>query len=209
MSSLSRPPSSQRARLIVFISGSGTNLQAILDAINEGALNAEVVLVISNRKQAYGLVRAAQAEIPTLYAPLKPYTEAGKSRELYDADLAEKISAYQPDLLVLAGWMHIFTPAFLDQFAGRIINLHPALPGMLPGKDVIELAYQLFQAGKITESGCMMHYVVPAVDAGPVIAQTVVPFQPDDTLESFAARIHAAEHELIVAAIQQVIAGKK
>lgn len=204
MSNLPTPTPTQRPRLIVFISGSGTNLQAILDAISAGALMAEVVLVISNRKQAYGLVRAAQAEIPTLYAPLKPYTDAGISREVYDADLADKISAYQPDLLVLAGWMHIFSPAFLAQFAGRIINLHPALPGMLPGKDVIELAYQLFQAGKITQSGCMVHYVVPAVDAGPVIAQTVVPFQPDDTLESFATRIHAAEHELIVTAIRQI-----
>ncbi|CAN5837196.1 phosphoribosylglycinamide formyltransferase [soil metagenome] len=208
MSDLPTSPPTQPTRLIVFISGSGTNLQAILDAISAGTLIAQVVLVISNRKQAYGLVRAAQAEIPTLYAPLKPYTDAGKSRALYDADLAEKISTYQPDLLILAGWMHIFSPAFLDQFAGRIINLHPALPDMLPGKDVIELAYQLFQAGKITQSGCMIHYVVPEVDAGPVIAQTVVPFQPDDTLESFAARIHAAEHDLIVAAIQQIIEGK-
>ncbi len=189
----------------MFISGSGSNLQAILDAISAGTLSAEVVLVVSNRKQAYGLVRAVQAGIPTLYAPLKPYTDAGKSRDVYDADLVDKINAYQPDLLVLAGWMHIFSVGFFDHFAGRIINLHPALPGMLPGKDVIELAYQLFQQGKLTQSGCMVHYVIPTLDAGPVIAQTVVPFQPEDTLEAYAARLHAAEHALIVEAIRQVV----
>jgi formyltetrahydrofolate-dependent phosphoribosylglycinamide formyltransferase len=208
MSSASATHITHTLRLVVLISGSGSNLQAILDAISAGALNAEVVLVISNRRQAYGLVRATQAGIPTMYMPLKPYTDAGKSRETYDSDLAGKISAYRPDLIVLAGWMHVFSKAFLDQFTGCIINLHPALPGMLPGKDVIQLAYQLFQQGEITQSGCMVHYVVPAVDAGPVIAQTVVPFQPEDTLESFAARIHAAEHQLIVEAIRQVTSSR-
>src|SRR5262245_53275926 len=100
------------ARLAVFISGSGTNLQAILDAIAAKTIDAEVVLVVSNRKAAYGLVRAEQAGIPTLYFPLKPYNEAGKSRESYDHDLAECIRPYQPNLIVLAGWMHVFSPAF-------------------------------------------------------------------------------------------------
>ncbi|MFN8491863.1 MAG: phosphoribosylglycinamide formyltransferase [Caldilineaceae bacterium] len=197
-SSLAPRPS----RLVVLISGSGTNLQAILDAITEGKLLAEVVLVVSNRKAAYGLVRAAEAHIPTLYAPLKPFTDAGESRAVYDADLAQRILPYQPDLIVLAGWMHVFTPAFLDHFSGRVINLHPALPGMLPGKDSIQTAYQLFCQGALTESGCMVHYVVPAVDAGPVIAQAVVPFAAEDTQETFAARMHAAEHQLIVEAIR-------
>jgi len=196
------------ARLVVFISGSGSNLQAILDAIAANALMAEVILVVSNRKAAYGLVRAAQAGIATHYAPLKPFTDAGQSRETYDSELAEQVRSYQPDLLVLAGWMHIFTPAFLAQFAGRVINLHPALPGMLPGKDSIHEAYQRFQQGEITQSGCMVHYVVPEVDAGPVIAQTVVSFAPDDTQDTFAARMHAAEHRLIVEAIRIAVASK-
>lgn len=195
----------RRARLVVFISGSGSNLQAILDAIAAGVLAAEVGLVVSNRKAAYGLVRAAQAGIPTHYAPLKPFTDSGQGREAYDVALAQQVNGYQPDLLVLAGWMHIFSPAFLEQFAGRIINLHPALPGMLPGKDAIHEAYQRFQQGEITQSGCMVHYVVPEVDAGPMIAQTVVPFAPGDTQEAFAERIHAAEHALIVEAIRIVI----
>lgn len=195
----------RRARLVVFISGSGSNLQAILDAIAADKLAAEVVLVISNRKAAYGLVRAAQAGIPTRYAPLKAFIDAGGSREAYDAELAQQVNAYQPDLLVLAGWMHIFNPAFLAHFPQKVINLHPALPGMLPGKNVIQQAFDLFQQGSITQSGCMVHYVVPEVDAGPVITQTVVPFRPDDTLETFEGRIHAAEHALIVEAIRIVI----
>lgn len=194
------------ARLVVFISGSGTNLQAILDAIAAKTLDAEVVLVVSNRKAAYGLVRAEQAGIPTLYFPLKPYTDAGKNRENYDSDLAECVRPYQPDWIVLAGWMHIFTPAFLRHFPNRVINLHPALPGAFPGKDVIPLTFEAYQRGEVTHGGCMVHYVVPEVDAGPVIAQAVVPIEPDDTLQSFEERLHSTEHKLIVEAIGQVIA---
>lgn len=190
--------------LVVFISGSGTNLQAILDAIADRGLNAEVVLVVSNRKAAFGLVRAERAGVPTLYFPLKPYTEAGLSREAYDADLAARVEDYRPDLIVLAGWMHVLSPAFLDRFPHRVINLHPALPGMFPGTEAIQCAYQAYQRGEIAHSGCMIHYTVPEVDAGPVIAQAVVPIEPDDTLESFEARMHATEHRLIVEAIRSL-----
>src|SRR5687768_10358427 len=103
-------------RLVVLISGSGTNLQAIIDAIKAKHLKAEIVAVVSNRRAAFGLNRAEQAGIETLYFPLKAYTDAGKSREDYDADLAEKLKAYKPDLIVLAGWMHIVSPVFLDAF---------------------------------------------------------------------------------------------
>lgn len=190
------------SRLVVLISGTGTNLQAILDACAGGALPAQVALVVSNRKAAYGLVRAAQAGVPTLYFPLKPYVDAGKSRPQYDADLAAQVASYEPDLIVLAGWMHVFSPAFLAPFAGRVINLHPALPGMFPGTHAIERAYDAWRRGEIAHSGCMVHLVVPEVDAGPVIAQRIVPFQPDDTLETYEARMHAAEHELIIEAIR-------
>ncbi len=191
-------------RLVVMISGSGTNLQAILDATTVERLNADIVLVVSNRQSAYGLERARQANIPALYFPLKPYREAGKSRELYDADLAEKVRAYQPDLIVLAGWMHILSPAFLDQFPQQVINLHPALPGHFPGTNAIERAYDAFQRHEIEFSGCMVHYAVPEVDAGAVVVQAQVPLYRDDSLSDFEARIHQAEHKLIVAAIQQL-----
>lgn len=122
-------------RLAVLISGSGTNLQAILDAIAAKHLTAKVVLVVSNRKAAYGLTRAESAGIPTLYFPLQAYAESGRDR--YDAALADKISACQPDLIVLAGWMHVLSPIFLDRFPKSVINLHPALPGIFPGINAI------------------------------------------------------------------------
>ncbi len=192
-------------RLVVLISGSGSNLQAILDAIDAGELAASVVLVVSNRREAYGLVRAQQAGIPTLYVPFHPYRQAGKGREVYDADVAEKIRPFFPHLLVLAGWMHVFTPAFLDQFPQQVINLHPALPGTLPGTQAIERAFAAYQQGEHLPTGCMVHYVIPEVDAGAVIAQQVVPIEPSDTLADFTARMHQAEHRLLVSAIRQVM----
>lgn len=194
-----------RARLAVLISGSGTNLQAVIDAIAQGRLDAEIVVVVSNRKAAFGLVRAEAARLPTLYCPLKPYTDAGRSRADYEADLADRISAFRPNLVVLAGWMHVLGASFLDRFAGRVINLHPALPGCFPGTDAIRRAFDAFQRGEIQASGGMVHYVVPEVDAGPVIAQSVVPILPDDTLDTFEARMHAAEHRLLVDAISRLI----
>ena len=164
-----------------------------------------MVLVVSNRKAAYGLVRAERAGVPTLYFPLKPYRDAGLSREQYDADLAERVAAYKPDLIVLAGWMHILSPAFLDRFPNRVINLHPALPGMFPGTHAIERAFEAFRRGEITHSGCMVHYAVPEVDAGPVIVQAEVPINDTDTLETFEERMHTTEHRLIVEAIAKVL----
>jgi formyltetrahydrofolate-dependent phosphoribosylglycinamide formyltransferase len=192
-------------RLIVLISGSGSNLQAIINAIHIGELNADIVLVVSNRKNAFGLTRASTAGIETLYVPLKPFTDAGRSREEYDADLAVQLATYEPDLIVLAGWMHVFSPAFLEKFPRRVINLHPALPGTFPGTHGIERAFESYQRGEIDHSGCMVHYVIPEVDAGEVIAQAVVPFESGDMLETYAERMHAAEHILIVDAIRRVL----
>ncbi len=192
--------------LVVLISGSGTNLQAILDATAERRLQAEVALVVSNRKAAYGLVRAEQAGVPTLYFPLKPYTDAGRTRESYDADLADRISAYHPDLVVLAGWMHVLSPAFLHRFPGKVINLHPALPGTFPGTEAIRHSYEAFQRGEVRHGGCMVHYVVPDVDAGEMITQAIVPVLPGDTLETYEARMHDTEHRLLVEGIRLALA---
>lgn len=191
-------------RIVAMVSGSGTNLQAILDAIDPGNLAAEVVLVVSNHRAAYALERAQKAGVPTLYFPLKPYPD----RTQYDANLAREISQYDPDLIVLAGWMHILSPAFLDQFPHRVINLHPALPGTFAGVDGIRRAYNAYQRGEIAYSGCMVHYTIPAIDAGEVIAQMIVPIEPDDTLHTFEVRMHAAEHRIIVDAIRIVMRGK-
>lgn len=181
-------------RIVVMVSGSGTNLQALIDA--RAALDVEIALVVSNRKAAYALERAAAAGIPTLYFPLKGYAE----RERYDADLAERVAAVVPDLIVLAGWMHVLSSAFLDHFPRRVINLHPALPGAFPGVDAIQRAYAARERGEIDQTGIMVHYVIPEIDAGAVIAQAIVPFQPGESLDEFERRMHQREHELIVRA---------
>lgn len=188
-------------RLIVFVSGNGSNLQAVIDAVQAGHLKAEIVLVVSNRRGAYGLERAATAGIPTLYFPLKPYTDVNQSRVDYDTDLAAAIAPYKPDLIVLAGWMHVLSPAFLDHYPRQVINLHPALPGQFAGTHAIQRAYEAFQRGDILNSGVMVHYVIPEVDAGEVLIKAGVPLLPEDTLEAFAERMHATEHQLLVKAI--------
>jgi formyltetrahydrofolate-dependent phosphoribosylglycinamide formyltransferase len=195
-------------RLVVMASGSGSNFQAIIDAIANQTLNAEIVLLAVNRKSAYALERAKTAGIPTLYFPLRPYLDQGHSREAYDAALAEQLQPYAPNLIVLAGWMHVLSPAFLDVFPQRVINLHPALPEQFAGVNAIERAFAACEAGEIDHSGCMVHYAIPEVDAGAVIAQQVVPYVTGDRLEDFATRMHAAEHALIVAAIRQFAAVK-
>lgn len=196
------------ARLAVLISGNGSNLQALIDAIRMKVLDAEIVLVVSNRKDAFGLVRAEKAGIPTRYLPLKPYTAAGRTRADYDADLAQIVAEAAPDWVVLAGWMHILSRAFLDRFPYRVVNLHPALPGKFPGAHAIEEAFAAFQRGEIKQTGCMVHLVPDeAVDAGPVIGVAEVPIYRTDTLEMLGNRMHQAEHKLLVQSLQRLIVG--
>ena len=192
-------------RVAILISGSGSNLQAIIDAVEAGQLDAQIAVVVSNRREAFGLVRAERAGVPTLYFPLKPYRDAGRAREEYDADLAERIAAYAPDLIVLAGWMHILPAAFLARFRGRVLNLHPALPGQFPGTHSIQRAYEAYQRGEIDRTGIMVHWAVPHVDAGAVIAQAEAPILAADTLSDLEARVHAAEHRLLVEAIRRCL----
>ncbi|MFP3896655.1 MAG: phosphoribosylglycinamide formyltransferase [Anaerolineales bacterium] len=190
-------------RLAVLISGTGTNLQAIIDATEAGVLpDTEVSVVVSNRGDAYGLQRAERHGIPTIYHPLEPYREAGLSRREYDADLVERLEPYDPDLVVMAGWMHVFSMAFLRHYP--VLNLHPALPGMFPGMHAIEEAYEAFQRGEIEHTGVMVHRVPDeAVDAGPVVIKRKVPIYPSDTLDDLEERIHGVEHEIYVQAIAQ------
>lgn len=196
------------ARLAVLISGNGSNLQAILDSIRMRVLDAQVVVVVSNRKAAFGLERAAKAGIPTHYHPLKPYRDADRTRAEYDHDLAQIVKKYTPDYVILAGWMHIFTNSFLDQFPYRVVNLHPALPGKFPGAHAIEEAFSAFQRGEIKGTGVMVHLVPDEqVDRGPVLLTNDVPILPTDTLETLETRIQQTEHRTLVQAIARLIQG--
>jgi len=194
--------SDQPATLVVLISGHGSNLQAILDACASSALPAQVVAVISNRREAYGLERARLAGVPAVYFP-KP---SGEDRRRYDSRLAEQVASYQPDYVVLAGWMRLLSSAFLARFPFRVVNLHPALPGTFPGVEAIQRAFEAYQRGEIHHTGVMVHLVPDeGVDNGPLLAQEIVQIHPDDTLEALEARIHAVEHRLLVATLKQLV----
>lgn len=203
---------------------SGTNLQALIDAQNTPALpNAEIVLVLSNRKAAYGLTRATSANppIPTAYLALQPYLKKNpeKTREDYDAEIARIVVEAKPDVVVLAGWMHILSEKFIEIVEGRttlegleppatpipVINLHPALPGAFDGANAIERAYEAFQKGEIEHSGCMVHRVVKDVDRGEPIIVREVPIEKGEPLEAFEERLHKVEHEIIVQATKKIL----
>ena len=188
--------------IVVMISGNGSNLQALIDAAAGGRLPVEIRAVISNTKEAYGLERAKMAGIPALVKPKLKIQE----RESYDTELAELVLSYHPDLVILAGWMRILSMGFIRHFPGRIINLHPALPGTFPGVDAIERAYEAYQQGKVQYTGVMVHLVPDeGVDLGPVLAQKVVERKPEDSLEDLQKRVHLCEHELLVETIAHQI----
>ncbi|HLF27355.1 MAG TPA: phosphoribosylglycinamide formyltransferase [Anaerolineae bacterium] len=186
-------------RLVVLISGAGSNLQAILDACASGELAAQVAAVIANKRDAFGLERARRANVPAIHQP-KLQTQ---TRQGYDSELADLVASYQPDWVVLAGWMRVLSSAFLDRFPNRVVNLHPALPGAFPGTHAIERAFETYRRGEIAHTGVMVHLVPDeGVDSGPVLAQEIISIQPDDTLESLEARIHTVEHRLLVSTLQ-------
>lgn len=179
----------------MLISGSGSNLQAVLDACHSGAIPADVVAVVSNRADAYGLERAEAAGVTTELVIKRD----DEDRAVYDARLAVAVASFAPDWIVLAGWMRLLSMEFLSLFPDRVVNLHPALPGELAGTQAIERAWSESQTGTRTESGVMVHLVPDeGVDDGPVLGTTVVPIDASGTLETFATAIHDAEHALLV-----------
>ena len=135
-------------RIAVLISGNGSNLQAILDAVKDKRLpGTEVALVVSNRREAYGIKRAIAHGVPVVYFPFLSYRKAGRAREDYDADLAALVQSFGVEWVVLAGWMHVLSDVFIGAFHDHIVNLHPALPGMFPGTRAIQRAYDAYQRG--------------------------------------------------------------
>lgn len=191
------------ARLVVLISGNGSNLQAILDACASGELDATVVSVISNKADAYGLIRAKNAGVESVhFAKLE-----NESRKEYDSRLAAYVSTRLPDYIILAGWMKILSSSFLSSFPNRVINLHPALPDTFPGTHAIERAYEAWQRGQIKHTGVIIHLVPDeGVDNGPVLATELVPIFADDTLESLEARVHQTEHILLIKTLKPILA---
>ncbi|MCW9023817.1 MAG: phosphoribosylglycinamide formyltransferase [Gammaproteobacteria bacterium] len=179
---------SQKAPLpiVVLISGSGSNLQAIIDAIAAGQVNAEIRAVISNKADAYGLKRAQQANIPTEVLNHQDY----ESREAFDQALMQSIDRYQPGLIILAGFMRILTKKFVQHYPGKMLNIHPSL---LPKYQGLNTHQRVLDAGDDIH-GVSVHFVTPELDGGPVILQARVPVNSDDTTETLAQRIHQQEH---------------
>lgn len=175
-------------RLVILISGSGSNLQAFIDAIARDELHAHIAAVVSNKAEAGGLQRAAKANIPTEVIDHKHFAD----REAFDAELLARVEYYRPDLVVLAGFMRILTPIFLRPFHGKLINIHPSLLPKYPGL----YTHQRALDAKDTEAGATVHFVTEELDGGPAIIQASVPILPDDEPATLAARVLTQEHRI-------------
>jgi len=189
----------KKFNLVILISGNGSNLQAIIDQINSGNLNARIAAVISNRNDAYGLKRASQASIPAVVIDHNQY----ETREAFDTALMQTIDQYEPDLLVLAGFMRILTNKFVNHYLGKMINIHPSL---LPKYQGLNTHQRVLEAGD-KEHGASVHFVTPELDSGPVILQTTVPVLQNDTPATLQQRVHDVEHQLYPEAIRRIISG--
>ena len=186
--------------IAVLVSGSGSNLQAIIDASERGEIPCRVALVVSNRADAYGLVRARNHGIPTEVVDHRSF----ESREAFDARLVEVIRSSGAHLVCLAGFMRVVTPVFLRAFPHRILNIHPALLPSFPGTHGPRQALRY----GVRFSGCTVHFLDEGVDTGPVIVQAVVPVYEDDTEETLAARILKEEHRIYPMAIRLFLEGR-
>jgi phosphoribosylglycinamide formyltransferase-1 len=186
--------------VVVLISGSGSNLQALIDSVARGENPARIAAVISNRADAYGLQRAKQAGIATELLDHKQFD----GREAFDAALIQAIDAHQPDLVVLAGFMRILTPGFVQHYAGRLLNIHPSL---LPKYKGLHTHQRALEAGD-GEHGCSVHFVTEELDGGPLVVQAVLPVMADDTAESLANRVHQQEHKIYPLAVRWFAEGR-
>lgn len=189
-------------RLVVLASGGGSNLQALIDASEHGQLHAHIAGVVSNNAGAFALQRARDHGIVTALVTPKH----DEDRRVYDARLAEQVWSWRPDWVILAGFMRILSTTFLARFPDQVINLHPALPGELPGTQAIQRAFNEFRLGKRSTTGVMVHFVSDeGIDNGRVIATEHVPIHITDTMQSLEARIHDVEHRLLVESLNTLI----
>ena len=188
------------ARLAVLVSGRGTNLDAILDACAAGALPARVVVVICDRPGAKALAVATARGIPTVIIEARAYGE----RAAFDADLVAELARHSPDLVVLAGFMRILSDGFVKRWLGKLVNIHPSLLPAYPGLHTHRRAL----ADRVTTHGATVHFVTPALDAGPVVLQVEVPVRSNDTESMLAARVLGAEHRLYPEALKRILSGQ-
>ncbi|MCC5878879.1 MAG: phosphoribosylglycinamide formyltransferase [Idiomarina sp.] len=177
-----------KKRVLILISGSGTNMVNLVEHCQAGDINAEVVAVVSNRSDAGGLGKAEALGVEAVSLPHKDFA----SREAYDEKLTELVKGYEPDLVVLAGFMRILTPVFVNEFAGRLLNIHPSL---LPKYRGINTHQRALDAGD-KEHGVSVHFVTEELDGGPVILQAKVPVFKDDVADDLQARIHEQEYRI-------------
>jgi len=189
----------QPCNAVVLISGSGSNLQALIDSQGEDN-PLRIRAVISNRADAYGLTRAQNAGIATQVLDHKAFAD----REAFDCALIEAIDGFRPDLVVLAGFMRILTPAFVRHYSGRLLNIHPSL---LPKHKGLNTHQRALDA-QDPEHGCSVHFVSEELDGGPLVIQAVVPVEPGDTAETLALRVHMQEHRIYPTAVRWFAEGR-
>lgn len=184
-------------RIAVLVSGNGSNLQALIDACATDDLDAKIVRVISNNEQAYGLVRANNANIDTLVIDHKSFAD----RTAFDAALHAALEECDADIVCLAGFMRILTPEFVKKWEGKMINIHPSLLPAFKGLDTHQRAID----EGVKFAGCTVHFVSAEMDAGPIIIQAVVPIEQDDTAQSLAARVLEEEHKIYAQALRWMV----
>lgn len=189
----------RRVATAVLISGNGSNLQAILDAARHHDYPASIALVLSNKPDAYGLTRAANAGVPTVTIRHSDYPD----RESFDRAMDAALRDAGIELVVMAGFMRILSDWFVGQWQGRLINIHPSL---LPAYKGMHTHQRALEAGE-TQHGCTVHWVIPELDAGEIIAQSALDIHPEDTADTLQQRVHALEHQLYPAAVKKVAAG--
>ena len=187
-------------KLIVLVSGGGSNLQAIIDSIEQKRLNAHIELVVSDQENAYALTRAKNAGIPALFLNPTQYTD----RSAFDNSLASKLSELNPDLIILAGFMRILSETFVEKFQGKIINIHPSL---LPAHKGLDTHQRAINSGDKVH-GATVHYVTKKLDDGPIILQASIPICKSDSADSLQQKVLQQEHIIYPEAIQLIVQGK-
>jgi len=195
---------SHRLRLGVLASGRGSNLQAIIDAIEAGKLQAEIAVVISNKREAQALERARRHGVTDVFLDPKPFAGQPDAREAYDRAVLDVLRKHGVELVLLAGYTKIVTPALIAAYPDRIMNIHPSLLPAFPGLEVQKRALEW----GVKIAGCTVHFVTEGVDEGPIIIQAAVPVLNEDTVETLSARILAEEHKIYPKAVQMYAEGR-